>query len=116
MSSEYSGNFPCSLFNCPGCSNSLVPGQNVIGFPFTLTEKLGQGGFACVFRGKFHQGEAAFKFIPIEEQKEVYNHYAVGCHEYDEQIRAHAELKSLVDKPYGYLFVKIVCFPFNNCL
>ena len=75
-----------------------------------LTEKLGQGGFACVYRGNFHQGEAAFKFIPIEEQKEVYNHYAVGCHEYDEQIRAHEELKSLVDKPYGYLFVKLVCY------
>ena len=74
MSSEYSGYFPCSLFNCPGCSNGLVPDQNVTGFPFMLTEKLGQGGFACVYRGIFHQGEAAFKFIPIEEQKEVYNH------------------------------------------
>ena len=58
---EYTGDFLCSNFNCPGCGHRLINGQPITGFPFQLTQELGRGGFARVARGKFHQGEAAFK-------------------------------------------------------
>ena len=83
---NYSGDFPCTLYNCPGCPHQLVADQNITGFPFELEEQIGKGGFASVYRGRFHQGHAAFKFIPItDEQTYTYNWYAVGCHEYDQQ-------------------------------
>ena len=55
------------------------------GFPFQLLEELGRGGFARVVKGKFHQGEAAFKFIPIQEDGYKYDWNEVGCHEYYQQ-------------------------------
>ena len=82
---EYTGNFPCRNFTCPGCNHSLVTGQPIIGFPFQLTEELGRGGFARVAKGQFHQGEAAFKFIPIQEDCYSYTRNDFGCYEYDQQ-------------------------------
>ena len=82
---EYTGNFPCRNFNCLGCNHGLVNGQQMIGFPFQLTEELGRGGFARVARGQFHQGEAAFKFIPIREDGCKYDWNEVGCYEYRKQ-------------------------------
>ena len=83
MSSDYSGDFPCALYNCTGCNHSLVCGQDVIGFPFKLEEKIGKGGFASVYRGRFHQGQAAFKFVKIkDEQTYTYDLNAVGFYEY----------------------------------
>ena len=52
------------------------------GFPFNLTAPLGEGGFATVFRGEFHGGEAAFKFIPIVKEGYKYDVYSVGIYEY----------------------------------
>ena len=78
-------NFHCRNFNCPGCNHSLVNGQPITGFPFQLTEELGQGGFARVARGQFHQGEAAFKFIPIREDGYKYERDDFGCYEYCQQ-------------------------------
>ena len=83
--SEYTGDLPCSNFNCPGCNHDLVNGQQIIGFPFQLTDELGRGGFARVARGQFHQEEAAFKFIPVREDGFKYDRTDVGCHEYDQQ-------------------------------
>ena len=55
------------------------------GFPFNLTAPLGEGGFATVFRGDFHGGEAAFKFIPIEKDGYKYELYSTGIWEYSQQ-------------------------------
>ena len=55
------------------------------GFPFNLTSPLGEGGFATVFRGEFHGGEAAFKFIPIEKEGYKYSIRSVGIWEYHQQ-------------------------------
>ena len=84
---EYSGDFPCSRFNsCPGCSHALKANDKRIGFPFNLTTPLGEGGFATVFRGHFHGGEAAFKFIPINDREGYeYDAGSVGIHEYVQQ-------------------------------
>ena len=83
---EFSGKFTCALYNCPGCNHSVFCGEYVFGFPFELEEEIGKGGFASVYRGKFHQGQAAFKFIQIkDEQTYKFDLYAVGCHEYCQQ-------------------------------
>ena len=55
------------------------------GFPFELTEPIGKGGFATVYRGAFHDGEAAFKFVPIEKDGYEYDRYSVGIYEYSQQ-------------------------------
>ena len=55
------------------------------GFPFELIEPIGEGGFATVYRGKFHQGEAAFKFIPIDINGYGYELDSVGIYEYSKQ-------------------------------
>ena len=71
-------------FDCPGCNHRLVNGQ-IVCFPFELIEELGRGGFARVYRGRFHQGEAAFKFIRIREESYNYDREDAGCHEYWQQ-------------------------------
>ena len=81
---EYSGNFPCTA-DCTGCGDCLLYGKQYTGFPFELTEELGRGGFARVVRGKFHQKDAAFKFVPVTSQGYTYDTNAVGCHEYNQQ-------------------------------
>ena len=65
----------------------MINGEEIKGFPFELNEPLGQGGFARVIRGKFHRGEAAFKFVPlINRDRYRYNDMdAIGCHEYCQQ-------------------------------
>ena len=65
-----------------------------IGFPFNLTSPLGEGGFATVFRGDFHGGEAAFKFIPVMKDGYEYDEYSVGIWEYamQEKINKTTEL------------------------
>ena len=84
----FSGKFTCALYNCPGCHHSVFCGENVVGFPFELEEEIGKGGFASVYRGKFHQGKAAFKFVQIkDEQTYTYDRDAVGCYEYYQQKR-----------------------------
>ena len=55
------------------------------GFPFELIEPIGEGGFASVYRGKFHQDEAAFKFMPIDLNEYKYKSFSVGIHEYYQQ-------------------------------
>ena len=84
---EFSGNFPCSLFKCTlsNCPHALKVNDKRIGFPFNLTSPLGEGGFATVFRGDFHGGEAAFKFIPIKKEGYKYEDTSVGIHEYYQQ-------------------------------
>ena len=83
---EYTGNFPCSLFNsCSGCPHELKVNDVRTGFPFNLTAPLGEGGFATVFRGEFHGGEAAFKFIPIMKEGYKYGYTSVGIWEYDQK-------------------------------
>ena len=64
----------------------MLANQNIQGFPFELEEELGRGGYASVYRGTFHQGHAAFKFVPIKcEQDYGYNLNSIGCHEYYKQ-------------------------------
>ena len=82
----FSGNFPCSQFDsCPGCLHSLKCDEKRNGFPFELTEAIGEGGFATVYRGKFHKGEAAFKFIPIANEGYKYDYDSTGIYEYGKQ-------------------------------
>ena len=97
------------------------------GFPFKLENRLGKGGFASVYRGKFHGGDAAFKFIKVNEEGYTYDWHAKGCREYTQQeminnwcflpivllsiiwkIEAHNKYNQLVDKPKAYLYVKMV--------
>ena len=62
--------------------------EKLVGFPFNLTAPLGEGGFATVFRGDFHGGEAAFKFIPCEKEGYKYdngNNTSAGIWEYKQQ-------------------------------
>ena len=54
-------------------------------FPFELSERIGEGGFATVYRGAFHESEAAFKFIPIETDGFKYGTSSVGIYEYSQQ-------------------------------
>ena len=92
---EFSGNFPCSLYDCSGCHHFVAlpvtrwgtrVSEGVTGFPFELEEEIGKGGFASVYRGRFHQGRAAFKFIQIKnEEKFRYDWTSVGCYEYWQQ-------------------------------
>ena len=100
----FSGNFPCVLFNCTGCHHSLASGQDVIGFPFELEEEIGKGGFATVYRGQFHQGKAAFKFVKIkDEQTYRYEVLGVGCYEYNQQ-----------EMFMNYLSLKVIITNFIN--
>ena len=55
------------------------------GFPFELIEPIGEGGYATVYRGAFHDGEAAFKFVPIDLDGYEYTDSSVGLHEYFQQ-------------------------------
>ena len=84
---NYSGNFPCSNFNCTisNCPHNLKCDEKRTGFPFELVEPIGEGGFATVYRGKFHQGEAAFKFIPIDLDGYKYDVNSVGIYEFYQQ-------------------------------
>ena len=50
-----------------------------------MFEPIGEGGFATVFRGAFHDGEAAFKFVPIEKDGYKYKDTSVGIYEYKKQ-------------------------------
>lgn len=87
--------FPCpSACPVPQCAHTLVYGEEQVGFPFELDEKIGSGGFASVYKGVFHDDHAAFKFIPLDE-KQLTNHYThpfhhslnAGGSEYVEQLR-----------------------------
>ena len=82
----YTGDFPCALYNCTGCHHSLVCGQEITGFPFELEEEVGKGGFASIYRGRFHQRNAAFKFVKIQDsQNYTYKSNEVGFYEYYHQ-------------------------------
>ena len=87
VEAEYSGNFPCYLYNCetPKCNHFLASDRKMTGFPFKLESRLGKGGFASVYRGKFHEGYAAFKFIRVNEEGYTYDWHAKGCREYTQQ-------------------------------
>ena len=87
---DYSGEFPCSRFSCPGCSHNLQllwweDTNEFRGFPFELTEQIDSGGFARFYKGKFHQGHAMFKFITCKEDDYKYNTSEIGCYEYNQQ-------------------------------
>ena len=49
-----------------------------------LIEELGQGGFAKVFKAKFHGKYVAMKYIPLDKVKNGYEfaYDSYGCHEY----------------------------------
>ena len=63
----------------------MKPDEQRSGFPFELIEPIGEGGFAVVFRGTFHNGEAAFKFVPIDLDGCQYDMSINGIHEYQQQ-------------------------------
>ena len=52
-----------------------------------LIEELGQGGFAKVFKAKFHGKHVAMKFIPLDKVKHsyAYDDESYGLHEYVNQ-------------------------------
>lgn len=56
--------------------------------------------FVCIktlkvnsFKGTFHQGHAAFKFVKVDEKNYEYNTLAMGCWEYSLQERIKVETK-----------------------
>ena len=85
------GNFPCpTSCNVVQCPHALECNIERTGFPFELEKKLGSGGFATVWKerrrldynhtistlnsnlkkqGKYHDGHAAFKFVPLIEEE-----------------------------------------------
>ena len=73
------------------------------GFPFELIEPIGEGGFATVYRGKFHQGEAAFKFIPIDLDGYKYDWNSVGIYEYRNQEKIN-KINNLIN--FVFLLIK----------
>ena len=76
------------------------------GFPFELIEPIGKGGFATVFRGKFHQREAAFKFIPIDMDGYDYDLNSVGIYEYRKQEK--------INKINFYLFLYLLLIKWKD--
>ena len=100
---DFSGDFPCARFNCTGpkCLHSLRCDEVRVGFPFNLTAPLGEGGFATVFRGEFHGGEAAFKFIPIVKEGYEYEDTSVGICEYDQ--------KEKINKITRFIYLDTFC-------
>ena len=84
-----------------------MSGQNINGFPFELEDQIGKGGFAAVYRGRFHQGQAAFKFVQIkDEQAYTYDINAVGCYEYRWQ--------EMIKKKYQQSFYFVIIVFLNN--
>ena len=94
-------------------------------------EELGEGGFAKVFKAKFHGQLVAMKYIPLDKVKENYQYTPIsyGCHEYCEQEKvcssdvqvmlvwnlwwasqklAASEKFDFVDKPLAYFFAQKV--------
>ena len=67
------------------CQHYLKRDEQRSSFPFELFEKIGEGGFATVYRGAFHDGEAAFKFIPIKMDGFKYFTSSIGIYEYSQQ-------------------------------
>ena len=66
-----------------------------------MIEELGQGGFAKVFKAKFHGKIVAMKYIPLDRVKEDYKYEieSYGCHEYCNQDRVCSSLlKSKSDR------------------
>ena len=52
-----------------------------------LIEQLGEGGFAKVFKAKFHGRIVAMKYIPLDKVKDGYQYRinSYGLHEYENQ-------------------------------
>ena len=52
-----------------------------------LVKPLGEGGFATVFKAKFHGKDVAMKYIPLDKVKKgyEYNTSSNGLHEYINQ-------------------------------
>ena len=69
------------------CPHNLQCDEERRGFPFELIEPIGEGGFATVYRGAFHNGKAAFKFVPVDLDGYQYRYDSVGIHEYYQQER-----------------------------
>ena len=58
-----------------------------------LIEQLGEGGFAKVFKAKFHGREVAMKYIPLDKVKDGYkfDEKSYGVHEYLNQEKVCSE-------------------------
>ena len=78
-------------------------------FPFELIEPIGEGGFATVYRGKFHQGEAAFKFIPIDTDGYKYGPISVGIYEYRQQEK----INKINNLKYLCVFINLMKRPMH---
>lgn len=94
------GDYPCIDFQCPGCTHSLVSERRLAGFPFQLVDRLQDN----IFKGEFHQGHAAFKFVPVDNQQR------------QQTVDSYIErILNGTNKPYGFLFVEMV-FIIHRCL
>ena len=56
-----------------------------------LIEPLGEGGFAKVFKAKFHGTIVAMKYIPLDKVKDGYEYSfdSYGLHEYNNQEKVY---------------------------
>ena len=59
------------------------------GFKPDLIEPIGQGGYAKVFKARFHGSFVAMKYIPLDKVKDEYAYKTVsyGLHEYFNQVK-----------------------------
>ena len=109
---------------CPSCPTTIT-GQRQSGLPFNFTQKLGEGGFATVFSGKWDNKEAAFKTIPIKKDGTEYTTDSNGPWEMLMQVRfqffprlqvklilkqkmqTSRDYPNLIDKPEGHFFIEL---------
>ena len=86
-----SGTFPCPTgkpYCCPSCPAAITC-QRKTGLPFEFTKKLGEGGFASVYVGKWNNEEAAFKVIPTKKDGKEFTTNSNGPWEMHKQVRLH---------------------------
>ena len=83
------GTFPCPSNKpncCPSCPAAITD-ERRSGLPFKFTKKLGKGGFASVFVGKWNNEDAAFKMIPIKRDGKKFTTNSNGPYEMYMQVR-----------------------------
>ena len=83
------GTIPCPAGEpncCPTCPANITEHRRT-GLPFEFEKKLGEGGFASVYLGKWNNEEAAFKTIPTKKDGKEFTTDSNGPYEMVMQVR-----------------------------
>ena len=73
----------------------------------SLIGELGEGGFAKVFKAKFHAKDVAMKYIPLDKVKDQYQYYSFsyGLHELYNQEKVRYYLSEQAELTISFLKV-----------